>query len=136
MKVQVDKLSKEVKIRHSRSGGKGGQHVNKVNTKVILAFNIADSSLFDDVQKERILSKLEKRLIDKSTIKISIEDERSQLANHKIGLKRLKQLLEECLKVKKKRLPHKTNWSAKRKRLNDKKNQSDKKKSRSFKPDH
>jgi len=135
MNFSITQLSSEVNFQYSRSGGPGGQHVNKTNTKVILVFDIANSALFDENQKIRLLNQLKSRLTKNKLLQIIIDEERSQLTNRKIGLKRLKLLLEEGLEVPKKRLPKKTSWAAKRKRLQDKKNQSEKKKNRSFNPD-
>jgi len=135
MNFSITQLSSEVNFQYSRSGGPGGQHVNKTNTKVILVFDIANSALFDENQKIRLLNQLKSRLTKNKLLQIIIDDERSQLTNRKIGLKRLKLLLEEGLEVPKKRLQKKTSWAVKRKRLQDKKSQSEKKKNRSFNPD-
>lgn len=113
-------LLAEVKFETSRSGGKGGQNVNKVETKVDLIFDLTNSYLFTDFQKNRLSEKLANRL-NEGIIRLSCSESRSQLKNKQIVVERLAVLLFDGLKVQKKRIPTKISAAKKKARLVDKK---------------
>ncbi len=130
----IDDLHKEVKYKTSRSGGAGGQHVNKVSTKVELLFNVNESLVLSENQKQKIIEKLVNRIDNEGILHLQCDETRSQLKNKELALKRLEELLKEALKPVKKRKPSKPTKAAKRKRLDEKKKHSLKKESRRFNP--
>jgi ribosome-associated protein len=114
-------LDVEITYKTSRSGGAGGQHVNKVSTKVELIFNVSASKILDDVQKELIAEKLNKRLDSEGVLHVIVQSERSQLRNKKIALEKFHELIILCFVVQKKRKPSKVPRAVKEKRLLNKK---------------
>jgi ribosome-associated protein len=114
-------LDVEITYKTSRSGGAGGQHVNKVSTKVELIFNVSASKILDDVQKELIAEKLNKRLDSEGVLHVIVQSERSQLRNKKIALEKFHELITLCFVVQKKRKPSKVPRAVKKKRLLNKK---------------
>lgn len=102
MALPIDEISKEFKFRTSKSSGSGGQHVNKTESKVELVFDVMHSLALTDEQKYIVSSRLEKELIDGVLHVVSSED-RSQIKNKEIALKKLFQKLEKALKPVKKR---------------------------------
>ena len=124
----------ELTFKAIRSSGSGGQHVNKVSSKVELTFNLSESLLFDDDQKERLLSKLQHRLTKEGVLILQCGESRSQHKNKEIIIKRFLVLIKDTLKVPKKRKPTKVPKSVIKKRLKSKRKQSEKKVNRQ-KPD-
>ena len=92
MEFPVKDLLKEIRFKTSRSGGKGGQNVNKVSSKVELNLNISASLLFNDEQKQILLQKLANRINSEGILQIITEEERSQLLNKQKSLVKLQQL--------------------------------------------
>jgi len=90
-------LLKEVTFKTSRSGGKGGQNVNKVSSKVELNINIRISALLTEEQKVRILEILSNRISSEGVLQVITEEDRSQLRNKEKGLKKLIVLLRTAL---------------------------------------
>ncbi|MBS1526079.1 MAG: aminoacyl-tRNA hydrolase [Bacteroidetes bacterium] len=123
-------MQKEVIFKASRSGGKGGQNVNKVSTKVELLFDIAGSVLFTDDEKQLLLQKLGARLNRDGLVQVMSEEERSQFMNKEKALEKLHHILTLALHRPKKRKPTKPSKAAKAERLTSKKFQSAKKESR------
>jgi ribosome-associated protein len=130
--MNIDKavLQKEVMYKTSRSGGKGGQNVNKVSSKVELLFSIATSNLFDEEQKLLLNEKLQARFNKDGYVQIICDEERSQYLNKQKAIERLVVLLTKSLHIPKIRKPGKVSKAAKAARLNEKRAQADKKKSR------
>lgn len=120
-------LNNELQFQFALSGGPGGQHVNKTETKVILTFDLEASKEFSDSQKELIRKKLDKRINAEGLLKLSVSKTRSQLQNKKLAIAMLEDLLEKALRRPKKRLKTKPSKSSKLKRLQKKKQHSDKK---------
>ena len=133
MKLNIPLLKEEVKFKTSRSGGKGGQNVNKVSTKVELNFDIQNSLNLTEEQKEIIQLKLASRINNEGILQIFAQKERSQLKNKKAVLAKFKELIENAFFVQKKRKPTKIPKSIKEKRLKDKKRTSEIKKLRNKK---
>lgn len=125
--MDEQRILKEVKYKAVRSGGPGGQHVNKVSTKIMLEFDLQASEAFDADEKELLFLKLQKQLIKGHLIRISASASRSQLTNKQEATARLISLLEKALIRRKKRKPTKPGKAAVKKRLENKKRQSIKK---------
>jgi len=123
----TDKLLNEVIYRASRSGGKGGQNVNKVSTKVELYFNVYDSLYLSYDEKIILLNKLSNRIDKNGILKLDSQTERSQFQNKQIVSEKFKNLLKEALKKPKKRLMTKPTSGSKEKRIGTKKIVSTKK---------
>lgn len=123
----------ECKFETARSGGAGGQHVNKTESKVTLVFDLAASALFDGFEKDRIRVKMKSHYHD-GVIRINSERSRSQIQNKKFVIVHFLELLEAALIVKAKRIPTKVSRSKKEARLKSKKIDSQKKSFRK-KPD-
>ncbi len=89
----------EVIFKASRSSGAGGQHVNKVSSRVTLRFSVRDSNLFTAVEKALLLEKLGNLLTKEGELLVSCEQERSQRRNRGIALRKLETVLAEGLAV-------------------------------------
>src|ERR1700744_815141 len=96
-------LQKEVMYKTSRSGGKGGQNVNKVSSKVELLFSIEQSGLFSDDEKQLLLAKLASRFNKDGYVQVMSEEERSQYLNKEKAIEKLLVILTKALHQPKKR---------------------------------
>jgi ribosome-associated protein len=123
----------ELVFRFSRSGGPGGQNVNKVNTRVTVLFDVARTKSFSDVQKERILKRLATRTDKNGMIRAVSQRYRTQKANRKAAVERLEELLREALKKKAVRRETEVPEAVKRRRLEEKRRRSLLKKQRAEK---
>lgn len=123
-------LQKETSYKTSRSGGKGGQNVNKVSSRVELLFSIASSALFTDEEKLLLAEKLQNRLNKDGYVQVICDEERSQYLNKEKAIERLILLLARALQKPKVRKPTKVSKAAKAARLDSKKIQSAKKENR------
>jgi ribosome-associated protein len=130
----TDALIQELAFKAVRSSGAGGQHVNKVSSKIELSFNLPESLVLNDLQKERLLKKLSNRLTKDHVLILQSDESRSQHKNKELVIKRFLDLIESGLKVPKKRIPTKVPKSVIKKRLKSKRQLSDKKANRK-KPD-
>lgn len=127
MNIQKSELLKELTFKTSRSGGKGGQNVNKVSTKVELNLDIDRSELFNPDEKERLKQKLAHKIIAGGTIQVVTEEERTQLGNKERGVEKLLKLLHAALHQDAPRKATKPRRSAVEKRLKVKQQQAFKK---------
>lgn len=128
--IDYDKLLEEVLFSFSRSSGKGGQHVNKVETKAELYFNIPNSLVLSQSAKDILLNVLKSKIDNEGTLRIVSASQRSQLANRKKAQELFIKTISNALKPKKKRLATKPSKQAKLSRLESKKKQGEKKKLR------
>jgi ribosome-associated protein len=131
-KIFNDELESELLFSFSRSGGPGGQNVNKVNTKVELRFDIAKSLVLTDAQKEILLDRLARQISSDGSLIIISQATRSQLQNKEDAIAKFYDLLNKSLKPIKKRKPKTISKAAKENRLKEKKENSEKKERRRF----
>ncbi|WP_417858022.1 alternative ribosome rescue aminoacyl-tRNA hydrolase ArfB [Xanthomarina gelatinilytica] len=123
-------LISELTFKAIRSSGAGGQHVNKVASKVVLNFNLKQSEVFSEAQKNLLLNNLSNRLTTDGILILQSDESRSQHKNKELVVKRFLDLIKQGLKVPKKRKPTKIPKAVKLKRLSKKKQQADKKANR------
>lgn len=123
-------LITELSFKAVRSSGAGGQHVNKTSSKVVLNWDLPNSQVFSENEKDRIQKNLQNRLTTEGILILSSEDSRSQHKNKDLVIKRFLDIIRQGLVVPKKRKPTKVPRSVKLKRLSNKKKQADKKANR------
>ncbi|MGY3792161.1 alternative ribosome rescue aminoacyl-tRNA hydrolase ArfB [uncultured Aquimarina sp.] len=123
-------LLSELKFKSVRSSGAGGQHVNKVSTKVELSFHIQDSKGITEEEKVKIYNKLASRITKSGHLILQCGDTRSQHRNKELVITRFLDVLKASLQVKKSRKPSKPTKASVKKRLENKKQHSLKKSNR------
>jgi len=120
--MKID-ITKELIFQTARSGGKGGQNVNKVETMVEGYFSIRNSALLEDQQKAILEKKLAGKINSDGFLQVRSQVHRSQLANKEEVIRKMHQLIELGLKKEKKRLATKPTRASKEKRMETKKRQ-------------
>ena len=132
--MDKETILKELQFKAIRSSGPGGQHANKVSSKVELSFDLENSSGLSETEKSRISKKLASKLSNEGILMFQCDESRSQHKNKDLVIKRFFDVLETALIVKKKRKASKPSKSAIEKRLKSKKANAEKKANRN-KPD-
>ncbi|MEO8146547.1 MAG: alternative ribosome rescue aminoacyl-tRNA hydrolase ArfB [Bacteroidia bacterium] len=127
---KLQSLLKEVKFQTTRSGGKGGQNVNKVATKVELYFDVVGSTVLNDDEKEKFFTKLKNKISDDGVLKIMAQSERTQFANKKVAIAKFEKAVEKAFTEPKKRLATTVTEEEKENRLREKKLTAEKKERR------
>ena len=117
-------------MKTSRSGGPGGQNVNKLETRIELRFDIAGSRSLSPDEKVVLLERLRSRIDSHGVLRIVVQESRSQWQNKQIALERFVELMRNALKPRKKRKPTKPTKNAREKRLRAKRMRSDRKNAR------
>lgn len=130
MMFDEDILLKELVFKAVRSSGSGGQHVNKVSSKIELYFDVNASKVFDESQKSTIQTKLQHRLTKDGVLILQCGESRSQHKNKTIVVKRFLELIKAVFVEEKQRIPTKIPRAVIRKRLKNKKYNSEKKANR------
>ncbi|WPR71918.1 alternative ribosome rescue aminoacyl-tRNA hydrolase ArfB [Flavobacterium sp. NG2] len=120
--MNIEKLIKELDFKAVRSSGAGGQNVNKVSSKVILSFDLNKSEGLTSEEKILLETKLSSRLTNDNIMTLQCDEDRSQLKNKSIVVKRFLAIIEQGLVIPKIRKSTKIPKSAIKKRLKNKKN--------------
>lgn len=132
--MDAEKIISELSFKAVRSSGSGGQNVNKVSSKVVLNFDLNASQALSDEEKLLLQENIAARLTSENILILNCDEDRSQLKNKEIVIKRFLEIIKKGLFVPKVRKATKVPKSVIKKRIKDKKNVSDLKQSRR-KPD-
>lgn len=128
--MDSDKIISELNFKAVRSSGAGGQNVNKVSSKIVLNFDLEASQALSDEEKLLLKENISARLTSENILILNCDEDRSQLKNKEIVIKRFLEIIKKGLYVPKIRKATKVPKSVIKKRIKDKKNVSDLKQSR------
>jgi ribosome-associated protein len=120
----------ELRFTYSRSGGPGGQHVNRVETRVTLLFDVDDSARLSDEQKRRVHRRLATRINKEGKMRVVSQRHRTREANRRAAIERFDELLEEALRPRTPRRKTRVPAAARRRRLEAKRRRGDLKRQR------
>jgi len=125
--LEKERILQELEFKAVRSSGAGGQHVNKVSSKVELYFNVTASNALSDNEKDRIYTKMGNRLTKENILILQSDESRSQHKNKELVIQKFLDLVRTSLTVAKKRRKTKPKRSAVEKRLKSKLKKAQKK---------
>ncbi|MDP3360195.1 MAG: alternative ribosome rescue aminoacyl-tRNA hydrolase ArfB [Lutibacter sp.] len=125
--MNTELMIKELKFKAVRSSGAGGQHVNKVSSKIELTFDLENSESFTEEEKALLIQKLKSKLTKDNVLLLQCDESRSQHKNKEIAIDRFLNIISSGLKVQKPRKETKPSKSSIAKRLEKKKKQAFKK---------
>jgi|TARA_R110000737_G_C14184597_1_gene414126 ribosome-associated protein len=125
--LEKERIVQELEFKAVRSSGAGGQHVNKVSSKVELYFNVTASNALSDNEKDRIYTKMGSRLTKENILILQSDESRSQHKNKELVIQKFLDLIRTSLTVAKKRRKTKPKRSAVEKRLKSKLKKAQKK---------
>ena len=134
-RINAELLGAELVFTTSRSGGPGGQNVNKVNSKVTLHFDLANSSVLTSEEKSTISDKLSAKITREGILILTAQEKRSQLENKEAVIHKFDKLMARAFEKRKARKATKPSKSSVQERINKKKVLAEKKKWRR-RPDH
>lgn len=123
-------LLSEISFQTARSGGKGGQHVNKVETAVIASFRVSGSALLSETDQQLVLEKLGHRISREGLLQVKAQSTRSQLENKEDAVQKLETLVRKALEKKRPRIATRMSKAVKERRLESKKIKSERKSGR------
>jgi len=125
--MNTEKLIKELNFKATRSSGAGGQHVNKVSSKIELFFDVENSAEFSDEEKKLLFKNLATRLTKENILLLTCDESRSQHKNKELAIQRFLEMIKQSLIIPKKRKPTKPSKASVRKKAENKKKISVKK---------
>lgn len=125
--LEQDNFIREFKFQTSRSSGPGGQHVNKVSSRVELRFNVSETQLLSESDKELLLKRLSTRISKEGILSIVVQIDRSQLRNKHLAIEKFFELVTKALIPETKRKIRKPSRRARERRLQAKHRDSEKK---------
>lgn len=133
--INRELLLKELTFKFARSGGAGGQHVNKVSSKVLLQWHISESMCLNEYEKTLISSVLSNRINKESVFQLECDTDRSQLKNKELAIERFFHIIQTALTPTKARKKTKIPYRKVLDRLDRKAKQAEKKNNRRWSGD-